>query len=276
MQSRERGLYERFPSLLRRCERLGFLRFPTNMITPPIITIPTTDPPKLLEFTGGDQIVSGNNIPSSKSFKLLDLPREIRDLIYRAMLCDWKKGAIGHIQVSGDVRFDPLRDDIEPNILLANKQIYQEAKLVLLKDNQFVHISMDVSHRDVLSDIFVQYNVPVVSAKRACWRRAQGSVMPDLGGYTRGSLKPGCADIFKNLVVMTYYVQFCKDPRARLKKWDRFDFILLRRDLQHFCKAVAFLDILGPYSTYSKHLVIMRNPFAETLSPDFLNYKNQV
>lgn len=276
MQSRERGLYERFGNLLRLSERFGFLRFPSQMITPPIIIAPTTHAPRLLEFTGGDQIVSANNMPPSKSFKLLDLPREIRDMIYRGMLCDWQKGALGHIQVSGDVRFDPMGDDIEPNILLANKQIYQEAKLVLLKENELVHISMDVSNRDVISALFVRYNVPVVSAKRALWRQPQGSAKLVLWGHPRGSVKPGCADIFKDLVVMTYFVQFAKDPRARFKTWERFDVILLRRDLQQFCKAVAFLDILGPYSSYSKHLVIMHNPFAKTLSPDFLNYRNQV
>lgn len=220
-----------------------------------------TDPSRLLEFPRSDRIVSGNNTPPSKSFKLLDLPREIRDTIYGAMLCDWRKGP-DHNLVRGYVEFDPIRSEIEPNILLANRQIYQEAKLVLLKENQFVHIRMDVPNSEVIPAIFALYNVPVVSTKR--------------GFLGRGSAKPGCAYIFKDLVVMTHHVEFAKDPRIRFRRYDRLDVILLHRDLQQFCKALAFLDIKGPYSSHSKHLVIIHNPFAKTLSPDFVNYKNQV
>lgn len=191
--------------------------------------------------------------PISEPFRLLDLPREVRDDIYRGMLCDWRKGALlGHIVVDGIVRFAPMRRRIEPNILLANKQIYQEAKLVLLQENQFVLIRMFVRDHSIISILFTHSKVPVVAAGR------------------------DCAAVFKDHVVMTHFIELSLNPPRPSGRADRVDLILLHRDLPQFCKAVTLLDMLGKYSVQSKHQVTIHDPFAKTLSPDFLNRKNQV
>lgn len=238
---------------------LGPLYGPWQIRIPLRTNIPITDPSRLLEF---------HKMPPSEPFRLLDLPREIRDTVYRAMLCDWGFfTAFGHTLVNGNVVFDPMRRDIEPNILLANKQIYQEAKLVLLKGNQFVHIRMDVRNGNIMPAIFIRNNVPVVAVSRVTANR----VAP-----WRRFARRDCGDVFKDLVVMTYSVDFALQTRTHSEEVDRIDVILLHGHLQQFCRAVALLDVSGPYSTHTKHKVTIHNPFAKTLSPDFLNYKNQV
>lgn len=197
-------------------------------------------------------------MPISDPFRLLDLPREVRDEIYRGVLCDWRKGAApGHTLVGGSIRFAHARRSIEPNILLANKQIYQEAKLVLLKENQFVLVKIGVRGRRIVQSLFLPSQVPVVTARS------------------------NCAAVFKDHVVMThfidfYLVNFFKNSNARIRRFGGTDLILLHRDLAQFCKAVAQFDMLGHYFVQSEHQVTIHNPFAETLSPDFLNRKNQV
>lgn len=193
------------------------------------------------------------NMPSIEPFRLLDLPREVRDDIYHGMLCSWQEVGIGNVQAGGTVHLNPMRRKISPNILLANKQIYQEAKQVLLKANQFVHIEMVIKDSFTIQAIFSSSKVPIVA----------------VGGLD--------VSRFRDLVVMTYSVDFAKDTRARVQKVDRIDIIILHRDLDPFCEGLVRLDTFTrPYAGQAKHQVAIHDPFASTLSPDFLNYKNQV
>lgn len=198
-------------------------------------------------------ITMGIDMPVNEPFRLLDLPREVRDGIYYGMLCDWRQvDTRGQTLLDGRVRFAPMHLRIETNILLANKQIYQEAKLVLLKGNQFVHIRMVVRDRYTIRELFFPSHIPLVAVGR------------------------DCGAVFKDLVVMKHFIEFAKDSASLLYHMCRFDVIVLHRDLPQFCKAVTMLDMLGNYSVQSKHQVTIHNPFVKTLSPDFLNSKNQV
>lgn len=200
-------------------------------------------------------ITLGIDMPvSEQPFRLLDLPREVRDGIYHGMLCDWRQVAMsGQTLLDGRVWFAPMHLRIETNILLANKQIYQEAKLVLLKGNQFVHIRMALRDRSRNWDLFLlPSKVPLVAVGR------------------------DCRSVFKDLVVMTHFIEFAKTSTGLLDRKSRFDAILLHRDLPQFCEAVTLLDESASYSVQSKHHVTIHDPFANTLSPDFLNHKNQV
>lgn len=198
-------------------------------------------------------------MPISEPFRLLDLPREVRDEIYGGILCDWQKGAaLGHhVSLQGRVQFARMCRRIEPNILLANKQIYQEAKLVLLQANQFVLVKIGVRNRSLIKALFLPSQVPVVTARR------------------------DCAAAFKDHVVMTHFidfhlVDFFNNSNAHFQRVGQTNLILLHRDLPQFCKAVAQFDMMGRCFVQSKHQVTIHNPFAQTSSPDFLNHKNQV
>lgn len=203
----------------------------------------------------------GINMPISEPFRLLDLPREVRDEIYRGMLCDWRKGAaLGHTKVGSMVQFARMRPRIEPNILLANKQIYHEAKLVLLQESQFVLIKIGVRSRSIFEALFLPSQVPVVTGRS------------------------NCAAVFKDHVLMTHFIDFhltdsFQNSNANFRRIGRIDLIILHRDLPQFCKAVTQLYMLGSSRTcfvQSKHQVTIHNPFAKTLSPGFLSHKNQV
>lgn len=225
--------------------------------------LPITNPDRLLEFPSEDcsmtdATVPGINVPIPQHFRLLDLPREVRDAIYHEMLCDWPKDATpGHtrVRVRGTIRYALMRHRIMPNILLANKQVYQEAKVVLLKGNQFVLVRMNVRDLHVESSLLVPSNVPVVAWYRRFTRR------------------------FEDLVVMTHFISFDNDNRlVRTNHWQRrtLEFILLHRDLQQFCKALSLVNVTRPWAAQSRHEIFIRNPFSGTIRPGFHSIKNQV
>lgn len=220
--------------------------------------LPITNPDRLLEFPSEDCSMTDATVPGidvPQHFRLLDLPREVRDAIYHEMLCDWPKDATpGHtrVRVRGTVRIALMRRRIMPNILLANKQIYQEAKVALLKGNQFVLVKMIVRDRHVESSLLIPSNVPVVAWYRRFTHR------------------------FEDLVVMTHFISFDKDRRVHSNERRTLEFILLHRDLQQFCKALSLVNVTRPWAVQDRHEIYIHNPFAGTIRPGFLSIKNQV
>lgn len=202
-------------------------------------------------------IVLGINMSISEPFRLLDLPREVRDKIYHGMLCDWpERGVYQYTMLCGEdeLEFASMRRRIVPNILLANKQVYQEAKQVLLKGNLFIHIRLVVRDGFDIPTIFDPADpdhVPVVAV-----------------GYD-------CVALFKDLVVMTHFVD-CVKCLTGLQEFgnNQIDFIILHRDLEKFCKKLHLIDL--HHYILPDHNATMHNPFSKTLSPEFLNRKNQV
>lgn len=193
---------------------------------------------------------------TSEPFRLLDLPQEVRDEIYHGMLCDWPERHAGqHTMINGIVQFGARAHDMEPNILLANKQIYHEAKQVLLKANLFVHIRISVKDSAVIPAIFnpIQHpHIPVVA----------------MGHYYTVR--------YKDLVVMTYHIKFPRDSSLQERN-DDLSLILLHRDLGTFCEEVDRVNLyLRHFSAEPEYQITMYNPFYTTLSPDFLNSTIQV
>lgn len=77
-----------------------------------------------------------------KPFRLLDLSTEIRDSIYHEVLCTWLTYSI---QWNGkslelSVPKGAKKHQIETAILRTNRQVYQEAKTVMLTGNQFIRV----------------------------------------------------------------------------------------------------------------------------------------
>lgn len=195
-------------------------------------------------------------MPSSEPFRLLGLPREVRDLIYDEMLCDWPESGEPppNPASDGNIQVAVMAPRIEPNILLANEQIHQEAKQAMLKGNHFIHIAMIVRDASIIKAIFLlpRHNIPVVASGR------------------------DRATLFKEIVVMTHNIDY-PDITTGSPSAIRFDAILLRRDLKLFCNILAGADVFARYDCgHSHHKITIHNPFAKTLTPDFLNPKNQV
>ncbi|KAL1872694.1 hypothetical protein Daus18300_004240 [Diaporthe australafricana] len=183
-------------------------------------------------------------------FRLLDLPRELRDAIYKQVLCDWPEwGALRNENQRATIpkKFAVMDHTIQTAILLANRQVYQEAKRAMIVGNQFVHITMKVSDVTTINGIFVPLQVPVVATS------------------------PKRCDRFKEIAVMSHHIStFIGDP------FQKYDAIILRRDLDHFCKALYLVDGVTPHlAAGSKHEITIHDPFAKTLIPDYLNRKNQ-
>lgn len=194
-------------------------------------------------------------MPIIEPFRLLDLPREVRDAIYYQILCDWPtQGPFRHSLTNTpdqDLQLEVMARKIEPNILRANRVIYHEAKQILLKGNKFVHIKMIAKNPILLSGAFLRSRVPVVAAGK------------------------DNAALFKDLVVMKHSINFPKDPSSSPKV--RVDAILLHQDLRSFCQGLALVDVHSRrFAGQSRHSISILNPFATTSIPYYLNPKNQV
>lgn len=186
-----------------------------------------------------------------KPFRLLELPAKVRDQIYHEILCTWpaykstwdeaKQQAVVPTEVA------VMDHKIETAILRTNRQVYQEAKTVLLRGNQFVRVS--IRGFQPLQFLFIPSQVPVVTMNQ--------DVITKYRGF-----------------VMTHSIDIADDP-APLK--GQFEVMILRRDLDRFAQALAKADMGSPnFTATSKHTVILHNPFVGTLTPNFLDSKNQV
>lgn len=185
------------------------------------------------------------------SVRFLDLPAEVRDQVYYEILCTWPayKSTWDEEKQQAVVPTDVAVMDrkIETAILRINRQVYQEAKTVMLKGNQFIRVS--VKGFQPLQVLFIPSQVPVVTMNQ--------------DGITK----------YKGFV-MTHSIDITDDP-APLKR--QFEVMILRRDLDRFAQALAKADAGSPnFAATSKHTVTLHNPFVGTLTPKFLDSKNQV
>lgn len=186
----------------------------------------------------------------SEPFPFLDLPGELRNAIYYQMFCYWQRhSAFGPMRPNGTSIFVSLRLGRVRNVLLANKQVYQEAKTLLLKKNEFVLASIVATDATPIPTLFFQ--VPVV---------AMGS---------------RSVTLFKDLVVMTHSIDFPNAAEAE-KERNQLQAILLHQDLHQLCKNLARFEVRSePPFVQAKHAITIHNPF-ETLNTEYLNSEIQV
>lgn len=186
-----------------------------------------------------------------KSFRLLDLPAEIRDSIYHEILCTWSTYPV---QWNGDshelsVPKGAKKHKIETAILRTNRQVYQEAKTVLLTGNQFIRVV--VWGMFPYETFIMPNNLPVLTLNN---KKA--------------------SDEYKGFV-MTHTIDISYDP-DEVKSPD--EVVILRRDLDLFVQTVAQVETPFPelVDHQSKHQVTIHNLFVGTLTPHYLDRKNQV
>lgn len=197
-------------------------------------------------------------IGTDKPFRLLYLPREIRDMIYHAALCDWGvQGPIRHGLTDDrkDIQLQVMTNKVETNILLTSKQVYEEAKQVFLKGNQFVQIRMRAKDPSLIAGAFVFTQIAIVALGRENVSR------------------------FKDLVVMKHTIDFPGEEATLQMSRPEFevDIIIMKRDLWAFADRMALVDTYTRRSSgHSKHEITIFNPFMKTPSPKFLNVTNLV
>jgi hypothetical protein len=159
---------------------------------------------------------------NSTPFPFRSLPSEIRNKVYRELLCAFKAPpATVPIASAFETSFHPAPHAIDTAILRTNTITYREAYDVLVKTNRFVRITSvrGIPFRPLMQSLMV----PVV---------ASGTSVSQFKGYVL-AVQMGC-----------------KEPVNVREDFDAegmmvpHDLIILHRDLDLFCRALADGDAL--------------------------------
>jgi hypothetical protein len=158
--------------------------------------------------------------PPSTVFRFSDLPSEIRNKIYRELLCDFRPRPTT-MDPYDVLSFAPARRDIDTTILRTNKTVYLEAHDVLVKTNRFVKVTSvrGLPVRLLLNSL----QVPVVTSDK--------KAVDAFKGYVLG-VHLGCATPFPTT----------GDPGLL----DPCNVMLLHRDMDVFCSVLADGDARRP------------------------------
>lgn len=162
-------------------------------------------------------------------FRFRDLPGEIRNRIYRQILCDFEPPP-NTVNVANPLEFQRVGHSIDPTILRTSKQTYREAYDVMIKNNRFVRIE---SIRGLPLRLIINgLGVPVVNDKKSIVRKFEGHVL----AVNLGSKKP---------------VRAATDYDAIS---EACTLMILNRDLGRFCNALTDGDLHS--SGFSENLQI--------------------
>ncbi|KAJ8124089.1 hypothetical protein ONZ43_g111 [Nemania bipapillata] len=185
---------------------------------------------------------------STLQFRFMDLPQEIKDLIYKFILCTFERKVHYIEDIDRRVYSHPKFDT---SILLANRQISRDAFDIFLKQNLFVKV---VFLRCTVPSYTWPLQVPIVASGKSVVTAFKGHVM-------------------SHFIEMTSWPEEgFDDAESRLiNDW----YLLMRwQDLSHFCQNLATSGI-KPFNKTSAHRVEIHNPFAGTSSANYLNAKKQ-
>lgn len=196
-----------------------------------------------------------------KPFRFLDLPLEVRNDIYNVILCTPPPPELWPLEQQ-DIVGLPRKDSylchpLETQILRVNHQVHFEAKDVMLRGNQFIHVRVRHSHNiaSFVQQMLRSRQIPI----RVIEHESRGL---HLKGF-----------------VMTYLIDWVEEIplHAVHLPLDDVEFMILRRDLDVFCETLAFLGTatMAKFDEGSRHTVEIHNPFDGTLSPDFMSEMNQ-
>ncbi|KAL5409979.1 hypothetical protein PMIN06_004949 [Paraphaeosphaeria minitans] len=202
----------------------------------------------------------------AESFRLLDLPGEIRNHIYREVLCCFDPAVPTAAEIGIHQGVVPATHSIDTSILRTCRQVHREAYDVMVKANQLIKISsVDID----LARLLLSSGLPVVTMDRAVAGQFQGCVMSvDLSAVPRDWVDEpwdGEGD---------WEEDFDEDIHARpAGTGPRFNFLIIGRDWSSFChmlsEGTAFFDrfernvkIELKMNAYPEHIPDFKAPIA--------------
>lgn len=190
-----------------------------------------------------------------RPFRFIDLPLEIRNGVYNVLLCSPPPPNLRPLEYE-DLLRDPtglayIDHPPETQILRVSRQIHAEARDAMLRGNQFIRvITCGANTCKTVWSLMLGRQIPVVRTTALARVSFRGFAM------THFMDRPGDHP----------------DPY-----WEpRGDFVILRRDLDEFCKTLDYgIREYKGFDVTTQHAVMVHDPFDKTLSPEFLGQKNQ-
>jgi hypothetical protein len=184
-------------------------------------------------------------------FRFLDLPREIRNKIYRVLLCSFAP-------VPTTMTIDKLNvhkileHSVETAILRTTIQIHREAYDVMIKTNRFVFVkSAGIPIRNLLNSFLIR---PVMVDEPA---------LSDFKGYTLA------VSIFRKRD------QTAADREGKVNLRP-YSFMLLGRDLDSFCEVLADGEVHMPGFSTGLAISITMAPMLQSTQQSQSRYKDSL
>lgn len=176
----------------------------------------------------------------SSPFRFTDLPGEIRNKLYKLLLCNFDEPK-GYNQEKFLVVPEELTiqgHNLDTAILRVNRQIHGEAKDVFVKTCRFVRLMWNLRPQKLqaMHKAIVTKRLPTIPADREVLDRFRGCVM-------------------------TYSLS---EPKNYKGNKSRFDCLVLHRDLDLVCKSLANADVnFSGFTANTKHSLTLHDPLED-------------
>jgi hypothetical protein len=191
---------------------------------------------------------------SPAQFRFRDLPREIRNKVYRELLCDFKPRPttvdvatddVATVDVATMLNFARAHHDVDTTILRTNTAIYREAYDVMIRTNRFVKLNF-ISNLPLLTTLN-GLQVPTVAWEKKTVESFKGYVL---------SLDLSCTKPFHGSLVAS-----ASDLRAPCA------LMILHRDMDVFCNAFRDGDVHMPHYNENVQISMAMAPVLDEQQP---------
>jgi hypothetical protein len=169
----------------------------------------------------------------AKSFRLLNLPGEIRSNIYREILCCFDTVVPPPLEIEIRNRgIIPATHSIDTSILRTCRQVHREAYDAMVKTNQLIKVSsIDID----LARLLIGSRLPIVTMDRAIAEQFQGCVMRVDLSVVPGDWVDEPWDSERD-----WEEDFDEDMHTRpAGTGPQFKFLILWRDWSRFCQMLS-------------------------------------